>query len=960
MTAPLPPNEVQRLAVLRQYEVLDTPPEQAFDDLTLLAAQICQVPTAMVSLVDENRQWFKSRIGMGATETSRDIAFCAHTILHTDEVLEVRDAKADPRFADSPLVTADPHIRFYAGAPLVAPGGEALGALCVMDRTPRTLTPEQLAGLQALSRHVVAQLELRRRAREAERLLAVAEKSRRALLSVLEDQKRAEMGLRLFRSLMDRSGETIEVIDPPSGRVLDVNEHGCLANGYTREEYLRLTVFDLHPALTRERFAENQQRMRQSGPITVEATHRRNDGVAVPSEISLSLVKLDRDYLVAIIRDITERRQAQREVAREQARFGFIFNSVPVGISLMEQGNPASRIVNPAHARITGIPVEQCQRMDLYRQATHPEDQKRQDELHRRLVAGEIDHYTLEKRYLHPDAPVCTVELTVRVHQDPASGAVQEIGTLIDVSARKQGEAALHESEERFRQLAENINEVFWMTDPATNEMLYVSPAYAAVWGRTCASLYATPGNWVAAIHPDDRKRVVEAALARQARGTYDETYRIARPDGSIRWVRDRAYPIRTAEGKVYRIVGTAEDISDRKDMEVQVMRMQRMESVGRMASGIAHDLNNILAPILMGAPLLRMGLPAGQVEKTLRTIESSARRGADLVRQLLMFGRGAEGRRVLLRPKDLVQEIAEITAQTFPRNLTTTTQVPDDIGTVMGDGTQLHQVLLNLCVNARDAMPQGGNLAIAAKNIRIDESYASMSPEARPGDYVCLSVNDTGTGIPPEILDKIFDPFFTTKEVGKGTGLGLSTLIGIVKSHGGFVTVQSEPGRGSVFQVYLPAEHQAKEAAAGTEAAPPPRGHGETILLVDDEAGIREVTGKMLEQSGYRVLSATDGADACAQFARHAAEIEIVLTDLDMPVMGGLAMIHVLKIMKPDIRVIISSGKASELADKIQQSSGDGLQVDTVLTKPYTAEKVLRVIHDLLAHKPNQDTPLK
>jgi PAS domain S-box-containing protein len=710
MNAPLPVNEAQRLATLRQYEVLDTPPEQAFDDLTLLAAHICQVPTAMVSLVDEHRQWFKSRIGMTATETTRDIAFCAHTILHADQVLEVRDAEADPRFAGSPLVTSDPHIRFYAGAPLVTPDGQALGALCVMDRKPRTLTPEQLAALRALSRHVVSQLELRRQSREAAGLLTVAEKSRRALLSVLEDEKRAGLNLR--------------------------------------------------------------------------------------------------------------------------------------------------------------------------------------------------------------------------------------------------------ESEERFRQLAENINEVFWITDPVNKAVLYISPAYETVWGRTCDSLYQAPGNWVEAIHPDDRNLVLKGVMDRQARGTYDETYRIVRPDGSMRWVRDRAYPIRNPEGQVYRIVGTAEDISSQKEMEVQVMRMQRMESVGRMASGIAHDLNNILAPILMGAPLLRMGLSPGQVEKTLAAIETSARRGADLVKQLLMFGRGVEGRRVLIRLKDLVREMEKITEQTFPRNIAIVTEVPADIRPVMGDVTQLHQVLLNLCVNARDAMPQGGTLTITAENFRIDESYASMSPEARPGDYVCMTVTDTGTGIPPSVLEKIFEPFYTTKEVGKGTGLGLSTLIGIVKSHAGFVTVRSEVGQGSSFHVYLPSEAEAREDPPEVDAAAAPRGHGETVLIVDDEAGIRQISTKILEQYGYRVLASGDGADACAQFARHLAEIEIVLTDIDMPVMGGGEMIRVLKKMKPTIKVIISSGKAFGHGGQASRTGFEDLQANSVLTKPYTADRLLHVIHALITNAPGQDCP--
>jgi nitrogen-specific signal transduction histidine kinase/ActR/RegA family two-component response regulator len=396
--------------------------------------------------------------------------------------------------------------------------------------------------------------------------------------------------------------------------------------------------------------------------------------------------------------------------------------------------------------------------------------------------------------------------------------------------------------------------------------------------------------------------------------------------------------------------VGTAEDITMRKELETQLTQMQRMESVGRMAGGIAHDLNNILTPILMGAPLLRIGLPPVQVEKTLVSIETSARRGADLVKQLLMFGRGVEGRRQAVRLKTLVREMEQIMRETFPKNIVIACDVPIDNWPLMGDATQLHQVLLNLCVNARDAMPAGGRLSITAQNVRIDENYAGMSPEAKPGAYACLIVTDTGTGIPPEVMDKIFDPFFTTKEVGKGTGLGLSTLIGVVKNHSGFVTVESEVGRGSTFKIYLPAEPGAKEdAPADAMPTEVPRGNGETILVVDDEANIRDVIGQTLEQYGYRVLIAADGGEACAKFALHLAEIKVVLTDLDMPVMGGVVMTQVLRKMNPAIRIIISSGKISDRTDPAGAAALQDLEVNSILTKPYTAEAVLRLVHELL-----------
>ncbi len=514
-----------------------------------------------------------------------------------------------------------------------------------------------------------------------------------------------------------------------------------------------------------------------------------------------------------------------------------------------------------------------------------------------------------------------------------------------DITESKRADAALR----LFRTLVDQSNDAFEVIDPETGGFLDVNDKACVDLGYSRAEYLMLrladidptigPSGW------EEKARKIRAAGALSGDGVHRRKDGTTFPvEFSAKWVQlDRDY-----------IVTVVRDITGRKELEAQLMRMQRMESVGRMAGGVAHDLNNILAPILMGVPLLRMGLPPAQTEKILATTESSARRGADLVKQLLMFARGIEGRRTMVRLQELVQEMATMMRETFPKNIAITTEIPGDLWPLLGDATQLHQVLLNLCVNARDAMPKGGGLKIAAENIHIDESYASMSPEAKPGTYACLGVTDTGTGIPPEILDKIFDPFFTTKETGKGTGLGLSTVVGIVKNHGGFVSVRSEVGKGSTFEVFLPAEPGAKEPPVATDARLAPMGQGEMILLVDDEANICAITGKTLEQYGYRVLTAGDGADACAQFARHLAEVKIVVTDIDMPVMGGVALIQVLKKMNPAIRIIVSSGKTSGLADKVKLAAANDLRVDSILSKPYTAEKILLVIHDLLASRPS------
>ena len=378
-------------------------------------------------------------------------------------------------------------------------------------------------------------------------------------------------------------------------------------------------------------------------------------------------------------------------------------------------------------------------------------------------------------------------------------------------------------------------------------------------------------------------------------------------------------------------LLAVVRDISERKEMEAKFFRAQRLEAIGSLASGIAHDMNNILAPIMMSAPLLRMGLSVEQTEKTLVTIETSAQRGADLVRQLLTFGRGVEGARRIVRLGAMLDEVARIAQRTFPKNISIARDDSEMAWPVMGDSTQLHQVLLNLCVNARDAMPQGGVLTIAVDNVRFDESLVSMTPGAKVGPYVQLSVTDTGTGIPPDVVDKIFDPFFTTKEPGKGTGLGLSTVIGIVKSHGGFVSVLTKMGVGTTFQVYFPAMPEGQEAALAKGPGAAPAGHGELILVVDDEEKIREVVRDMLVKYGYQVIVANDGADATKQFVLHAKEIRAVITDLEMPVMDGMELVHVLRTLNPALAVLVSSGIASEQALESRRAGLKALGISTV-----------------------------
>lgn len=408
------------------------------------------------------------------------------------------------------------------------------------------------------------------------------------------------------------------------------------------------------------------------------------------------------------------------------------------------------------------------------------------------------------------------------------------------------------------------------------------------------------------------------------------------------RWslIRDNANQPKT-------ILAINSDVTEQRRLESHFLRAQRLESIGTLAGGIAHDLNNVLTPILVSLKLLKE-MKGETPEEVLDTLEASAHRGASIVQQVLSFARGVEGERSILQVKHPINEVLNIARDVFPRSVEIRSSVPPDLWPVNGDPTQLYQVFMNLMVNARDAMPNGGRLRIEAANTEVDDNYARMQPDAKPGPYVTVSVADTGSGIPPGIVSKIFEPFFTTKEVGKGTGLGLSTAIGIVRSHEGFLSVYSELGKGSCFKVYLPAAKSAATQEGAGRRCLPPQGSGELIMVVDDEAAIREIIKATLENNGYRVLTANDGAEAVAAMAGSKKKIRAAMIDLMMPFMDGMATIRALQRFDPDLPFVAISG----LMDQARVGQLSELGGVSFLPKPFTTEQILELLGSIL-HQP-------
>jgi len=471
-------------------------------------------------------------------------------------------------------------------------------------------------------------------------------------------------------------------------------------------------------------------------------------------------------------------------------------------------------------------------------------------------------------------------------------------------------------------------------------------------WNRSAELLYGWSraealGKSVETLLYKDPTAFRKAAKTVLSRGEWSgEITQVCR-DGRSVVVEGRWSLIRDGAGRPHRVLAINTDITERKRLEAQFLRAQRMESIGTLASGIAHDLNNVLAPILMSIELLKMDISDPETLETVGTIEASAVRGAAMVKQVLAFARGMDGERIPVSMARVVKDIRSIVGEALPRNIRIESTIPDDLWLTKGDPTQIHQVLLNLALNARDAMPEGGALRILTENVWIDEHFASMERALRPGPHVLIEITDTGMGIPADAIDRIFEPFFTTKELGRGTGLGLSTAQAIVRSHAGCILALSEVGRGSTFRVYLPADSSTVEG--GLVTLPPPelhRGNGELILVADDETAIRTITQQTLEAFGYRVLIAEDGTAAVAVYAQNQGEIALVLTDIMMPNLDGLAAIPALQRMNPEVKILATTGLRGQGLIERARAAG----VIDIIEKPFSAERLLSALHTALS----------
>jgi PAS domain S-box-containing protein len=922
-------DNVARLEALHQYDILDTPPEQAFDDLVFLATQICDTPIAVINLIDGHRQWFKAKIGIDLEEIPLDSGF-APICMHLGEVLIIPDTLADERYAKNPVVISEPHVRFYAGVPLMIPEGEAIGVLCVADHIPRQINSEQLAALVSLARLTVRQLEIRRNLAELAQSKMEYQKAQEAL-------RQSESTLGSFFNNAPMMMGIVELVDNEIRHISD-NAATVKFFGLTPTSNMGMANQYMCQCIDYYRQAQDTQAA-VNFEYPYDTPNNRRWLRATVSAIAGS--SADRPRFAYILEDITERKQAEEQLCWKEALLRSMTSVSPLAFYVVDNRTDNILYFNERFCEIWGIEYlkQQMTRRELRNQDIIPECLK---------LIVDISAFRESCQPLQSEDNRCVVEdelqlingrtirrfsTQVRDENDKYFGRLY---IFEDITARKQAEHQVREQ----AALLDIATDAIVVRD-LSNEIL--------LWNKSAQKLYGWEA--VEAIGNDANQIFYNEPLAQHSE-IYQHVLKFGSWQGELQKrvksgkeiiVESRWTLVLDEYKQAKSILVVDTDITQKKQLEKQFLRAQRMESIGTLASGIAHDLNNVLSPILMSVQLLKSKCYDDHTRQILTIVENNAKRGANLVKQVLSFVRGIDGDHTVLQVKHLIFEMKQIVEQTFPKSITVSTEIKPDLWQVCGDSTQLHQVLMNLCLNARDAMPEGGNLQISAKNIFIDENYAKMHLDSRVGSYIVLSVFDTGCGIPQEQLDRIFEPFFTTKEFGKGTGLGLSTVMGIIKGHGGFITVSSSVGKGTQFKVYLPA------VQAGTiqssEELEPMSGYGEWILVVDDEAAVREITKASLENYNYKALTASDGIEALAVYAQHKDKISAAIIDMMMPNMDGQTTICTLQKMNPLLRIIAVSGLARNEQLNVDKTSN----LTAFLPKPYTAQELLKTLHSVI-----------
>jgi PAS domain S-box-containing protein len=765
----------------------------------------------------------------------------------------------------------------------------------------------------------------------------------------ITEQKRAQSALQqavevtreseeLYRKLIQASPDAITVADL-EGRITLVSPRAIELFGVSENESaIGRSIFDWVAPEDLERAATTLRDLRQGCTASqLEINLIRGDRVRFEAEVHVALFHTAGGAakgMIVITRDISGRRRAEQQL-RMLSR---AVDQSPASIVITDL---TGRIeyVNAAFTTVTGYEPGEVlgKNPRVLKSGTMPP--VHYGELWRTILDGREWRGEFSNR--RKNGEVYWETASISPIRDVRGDITHFLAIKEDITARRQ-------DQERIREQAALLDQTqdFILVLGLDGRLRYGNQRAVGAWGLDPGA--ADRGEVARRLFPEQPEQFEEVFRAVRETGRWLGELAVVTASG-VRGIHfSRWTLIHAADRALTSVLIVNTDISEKKRLEQQILRSQRLEGVGTLACGVAHDLNNILAPILLSIELLEPLATEVEDREVLAMMTQGVRRGSDIVRQLLAFGRGVEGERVSLKPQVVIEEMAKIVRETFPKSLSLETAIPWNLWPIRADPTQMHQVLLNLCVNARDAMPKGGRLLLGAENLEINEVFAAENPETKPGRYVSIYVGDTGIGISSENLERIFDPFFTTKEPGKGTGLGLSTVLGIVKSHGGFVRVKSLVGEGTRVRCYFPAMQETVGVAPPVAAGPQsmlPRGHGERILVVDDEVSVREIARRTLEAHGYRVETAADGAEALQVFAKCPEPFGAVVTDMVMPVMEGAVLIRALERLSPGIPVIAMSG----LPELELEAHECGVAQWAWLPKPFAADALLTVLERAL-----------
>ena len=776
-------------------------------------------------------------------------------------------------------------------------------------------------------------------------------------------RRNVESAMRLQAVALASIGDAVITTDT-AGMVTFMNPEAERLTGVSRAEGIGRALDTIFHAVEEDTHAmaanpvhatleTGRQHALSSAALLVDATATER-----PIESKVSPIRAEDGSVsgvVLIFRDCTVRRKTEaalrdRVLLREQlARIAETAPGVICAYRVRPDGSSCCPYASPRITDVYGLTAEELAHDAAPAfGAIHPDDLER-IRIGTAESARRLEQWHGEFRVNHPVRGQIWVEGWSMPELEP-DGSVLWRGFLADVTGRKFAEAALVDSEERFRQIADNIAEVFWLTDPDNRQMMYVSPAFETIWGQPRSVLTASPRAWADAIHPDDRERALAASALKERTGELDDEYRLVRPDGAVRWIRYRPFPVRDAGGHVIRIAGVAADITEQHQLESELRQAQKMESVGLLAGGVAHDFNNVLTVIMGATELLAESGSSAASRETLDEIRHATHRAAALTRQLLAFSRKEVTVSRIVDFNALVAETERMLRRLLGEDIELVSALDASIAPVRIDTAQWEQVLVNLAVNARDAMSGGGKLVIATRDVTLAHDAALTGGACKPGRYVEVSVSDTGAGMAPDVLSRIFEPFFTTKDAGHGTGLGLAVVYGIVTRSGGGIHVHSEVNTGTTFTMYVPAANTSVESAPAPVRSSAGRlGGSETILIVEDEHSLRRMAVRILERQGYTVLQAGSGVEALTLLQRHGDAVDLVVTDVVMPGMDGRELTERIKERHPSVGILFTSGYTEDAVVR------RGVETASLafLQKPYAPVELTAKVRAVLDRTP-------